>query len=400
MKKVYSVSELTKRIKESLEATFPQVWVEGEVSNLTRPVSGHLYFTLKDQDAQLQVVMFRQNNRSLSFDMTHGLKIIVCGRISVYERRGNYQLYAEIIEPKGIGALQLAFEQLKEKLQKEGLFDEAHKKEIPFLPRAIGVVTSPTGAAIRDILHIVNRRFNSAHIILNPVQVQGENAAGQIAQAIREFNEHGICDVLIVGRGGGSLEDLWAFNEEIVARAVYDSRIPVISAVGHEIDYTICDFVADLRAPTPSAAAELVVFRKEEWEEKVCLCQESLKRQIKSLIETRRLRLNALRKRYAFRMPLTVLHQYMQRLDEYLGRLSNGVRQAVQAKKSAFRNVVGKLDVLSPLGILSRGYSVSYHKDTRKILRTVADIRVSDFVTTRLQDGTIESKVSKIYKKV
>src|SRR5512136_2779310 len=263
-KRILTVSRLTALIRSTLEENFEHVWVEGEVSNLSTPSSGHLYFTLKDAGAQLRCVMFKGAVRNLRFRLKDGMGLILRGRITVYEQRGDYQLIAEYAEPLGIGALQLAFEQLKERLVREGLFDESRKKPLPVLPQRIGVVTSPTGAAIHDILTVVNRRFANVQILIVPVRVQGDGAAAEIAAAIDDVNRYGAVDVMIVGRGGGSLEDLWAFNEEAVARAIARSRIPVISAVGHETDYTIADFAADLRAPTPSAAAELAVKDRDE----------------------------------------------------------------------------------------------------------------------------------------
>src|SRR2546428_3344102 len=256
---LYTVSALTALLRVHIESAFSDVWVEGEVSNLRIPTSGHAYFTLKDASSQIRAVLFRSVGRSQRFALQDGLQLVCRGRLTVYEPRGDYQVIVEYAEPKGVGALQLAFEQLKARLAAEGLFDQARKRPLPFLPRRIGVVTSPTGAAIRDIVQVAHKRDPGVTIVLDPVAVQGESAAGEIARAIEELNEMGGFDVLIVGRGGGSLEDLWPFNEEIVARAVAASRIPVVSAVGHEIDFTIADFVADMRAPTPSAAAELVV---------------------------------------------------------------------------------------------------------------------------------------------
>src|SRR6266403_1471667 len=292
---VLSVTELTHRVKDLLEERFPSVWVEGEISNVRSPSSGHIYFTLKDSGAQLAVVLFRGVAVKVGFKLKDGLQVIAFGDISVYEKSGQYQLVARRLLPKGLGALQLAFEELKQRLAKEGLFDSARKKPIPALPQRIGLVTSPTGAAIRDFLNIIGRRFPNVHIIIHPVRVQGEGAAQEIADAIDEFNAlHASrrlpLDVLIVTRGGGSLEDLWAFNEEVVARALARSNIPTISAVGHEIDFTIADFVADLRAPTPSAAAELVVKSKDEY---CALMREYEKRLIKDL----RLRLSEARGR-------------------------------------------------------------------------------------------------------
>jgi len=260
---VLTVSELTARLREALEERFPAVWVEGEISNYRLYGSGHAYFTLKDADAQLRAVLFRNRMRRIRFEPTDGLHVMAFGSIEVYPQRGEYQLVVELLEPKGLGALQLAFEQLKARLQAEGLFDPARKRELPRFPRKIGIVTSPSGAAIRDMLRVIGRRFGELHIVIAPCRVQGEGAAAEIAQGLRELNGLGDVDVIIVGRGGGSLEDLWAFNEEVVARAIAASKVPVVSAVGHEVDFTIADFVADLRAPTPSAAAELVVREKQ-----------------------------------------------------------------------------------------------------------------------------------------
>ena len=264
IRRVYSVSELSLEIRNHLERQFPDVWVRGEVSNFRAAGSGHLYFTLKDETAQIRAVCFRNQARYLKFKPQDGLAVIARGRLSLYEARGEYQLYVEFLEPAGFGALQLAFEQLNQKFAAEGLFDAARKKPLPMLPRSIGVVTSPTGAVIRDILRILQRRYRNAGVLLYPARVQGEGAAQEIAEGIQYFNARPAVDVMIIARGGGSLEDLWAFNEEVVARAIAASKIPVISAVGHETDFTIADFVADLRAPTPSAAAELVVRQKED----------------------------------------------------------------------------------------------------------------------------------------
>ena len=268
---VFKVSELTRLLRTVLEETFRNIWVEGEISNFTKHTSGHMYFSLKDDQAVLSCVLFRRVNQNLKFKIENGMQVVCFGRLSIYDKRGQYQLYVDKIEPKGVGALQMAFEQLKKKLAGEGLFDDSRKRPIPYLPTRIGVVTSPTGAAIRDILNVVKRRFQNIEVILNPVRVQGDGAEEEVARAIEEFNEYNRSvepdkkvDVLIVGRGGGSLEDLWAFNMEAVARAISSSVIPIISAVGHEIDWTIADFVSDKRAPTPSAAAELVIPKKED----------------------------------------------------------------------------------------------------------------------------------------
>ena len=275
---IATVTQLTHQIKTLLESTFPDIWVEGEISNLSIPQSGHAYFTLKDEHSQIRAVMFRSAQRFLKFTLQHGIQVICRGRISVYEPRGEYQLIIDYIEPKGVGALQLAFEQLKTRLEKEGLFDLDRKKALPILPRRIGIVTSPTGAAIRDMLRVIKRRHPKMQILIYPVPVQGAEAAPAIVEALRYFNSEGNVDVIIVGRGGGSLEDLWAFNEETVARSIHASAIPIISAVGHETDYTIADFVADLRAPTPSAAAEMVVESEAAFLENLSMMESSLRR--------------------------------------------------------------------------------------------------------------------------
>jgi len=392
-KKIFSVVELTKRIKQNLEDEFVSIWVEGEVSNFVLHTSGHMYFTLKDSEAQIQCVMFRGNNRSLTFKMESGIHIITCGRVSVYEKRGNYQLYVEVIEPKGVGALQLAFEQRKKKLKEEGLFDESNKKKLPVFPQRIGIVTSPTGAAIRDILQIIDRRFRNVHLILNPVKVQGEDASQDIARAIDEFNDYGNMDVLIVGRGGGSLEDLWAFNEEEVARAIYRSHIPIISAVGHEVDFTISDFVADLRAPTPSAAAELVVKEKGSWEDTVNELKETMHTAIATQISDYAEWLTTLKERYAFRQPQALIAEYYQRIDELCRHINKSLRLIIQEKESLFKQNISKLNALSPLAILGRGYSITYKKSDSTSLLDAALLKKGDVLRTKLHHGEIESEV-------
>ena len=281
-KTILTVSRLTALLRDVLEENFEQVWVEGEVSNLSRPSSGHLYFSLKDGGAQLRCVMFKGSARSLRFRPTDGMALIARGRISVYDQRGEYQLICDYLEPAGLGALQAAFMQLKERLAAEGLFDEGLKHPLPVLPRTVGVITSSTGAAVHDILNVLKRRFSSLSVLLYPVRVQGEGAALEIARAVDDMNRLKLVDVLIVGRGGGSLEDLWAFNEEVLARALRRSAIPVISAVGHETDWTIADFVADLRAPTPSAAAELVIASADELRNRL----ENLSHRLRLAVET------------------------------------------------------------------------------------------------------------------
>lgn len=330
---IWRVSEFTERIGELLEGEFPDVWIEGEVSNLHAAQSGHIYFTLKDARAQLRCVCFRDQARGLKFRPEDGLHITVRGSLGVYELRGEYQLYVSHIEPVGLGALQLAFEQLKRKLEKEGLFDEARKRSLPVLPRCIGVVTSASGAAIRDILRVLKRRFANVHVQLYPVKVQGDGAAVEIAAALRHFSRARFADVVIVARGGGSLEDLWAFNEEIVARAIVACEIPVITGVGHETDFTIADFVADLRAPTPSAAAEIVVRSRQEFERQIAEHQRHLVHHIRYLLSERRHRVRDLQTHRGFRQLEALVRQRRQQVDELSASLGDALRMRLVASR-------------------------------------------------------------------
>lgn len=367
---IYTVSELTKNIKIILEDSFPHLWVEGEISNFRIPNSGHMYFTLKDKLSQLPCVFFKMDNQNLKFELKDGLSVLCFGRISVYERQGVYQLYVERAQPKGIGELQLAFEQLKERLLKEGLFAEEHKIPLPKFPEKIGIVTSPTGAAILDLLHTFNKRFPEIHIIINPVRVQGEGSAQEIACAIEEFDRLKDVDLIIVARGGGSLEDLWSFNEEIVARAIYNCSLPVISAVGHEIDYTICDFVSDVRAPTPSLAAEMVVMKKEELIERLDSIEERLKG-----------------------FPSERIRNYEQQLDEISENLKFRLRFFIESKERNLQNFEGKIKALNPLSILNRGYSITFKLPDKKILKNIETLRQDDQILTRLSKGEFVSRV-------
>lgn len=436
---IYTVSKLTTEIKGFLEREFAFLWIEGEISNLRRPGSGHLYCTLKDEAAQIRAVMFRLQNRLLQFEPTDGLQVICYGRLSVYEPRGEYQIIVEYMEPKGRGALQLAFEQLKEKLAREGLFDPGHKKPLPFLPQKIGIVTSPTGAAIRDILQILERRFANIHIVIHPVRVQGAEAAQEISRAIEELNQWPDIDVIIIGRGGGSIEDLWAFNEEIVARAIFRSRIPILSAVGHEIDFTIADFVADLRAPTPSAAAELVVRDKRELAQSLQTLEGRLGLAMQDDLEEMKERLSLWGARLID--PRKRLADQRLRLDDLGGRLSNGTQQVVARKRDLFgmkwehlmllnprRNVhehadrlarlqkalgaslraalsfyrqraegsMGKLQSLSPLAVLERGYSITRLLPSRKIVRLAQELQPEDRVEIKVHRGSFHARVEDI----
>ncbi len=395
-KHIYTVSELTKYVRVILEDSFPAAWVEGEISNFVLHSSGHMYFSLRDAGAVLKCAMFARSNAKLKFKPKDGMKVICFGKISVYEARGDYQLIAEEIEPKGIGALQLQFQQLKEKLQKEGLFDESHKVAVPFLPTRVGIVTSPTGAAIRDILNIARRRFSNVEIIINPVKVQGESAKDEIAKAIRQFNQLKNIDVMIVTRGGGSLEDLWPFNEELVARAIYDSVIPVISAVGHEIDYTISDFVADFRAPTPSAAAELVIPRKEDLIGLINTSTTRLNNALTGKMNRLAERLKAVKDSYILRQPLNLIVQYEQTIDGLRKDIAIRVEHLIKMRGENYNLLTSKLEALNPLAILKRGYSVSTKLPQGIILKDTGSLKVGDLVETKLGNGKFRSKIEEI----
>lgn len=391
-RKILTVSQLTREIKACIEGRFAHVWVEGEISGLKNHHSGHIYFSLKDENAVLKAAFFSRHNQGLKFQLADGMKVICGGKISLYEPRGDYQIYVERVEPQGLGALQLAFEQMKARLAQEGLFDSGRKRPIPPYPRKVGIVTSPTGAAIRDILNIVDRRFAGIHILVYPVRVQGQGAGDEIARAIDDMNIFEDIDVLIVGRGGGSLEDLWAFNEETVARAIFRSRIPVISAVGHEIDWTIADFVADLRAPTPSAAAELVSRSREELEGRLKSFADRARNGMRNVYSVKKEELENLTASYAFKQPLILVERWSQRLDELLRQLSNYVKNIRAHKENAFKHVAGKLETLSPLAILARGYSLTFDGDG-KLIKSAVSVKRGDRLMTRLAKGSFESEV-------
>ena len=435
---IFTVSELTQEIKDLLEVKFSDIWVEGEVSNIRIPPSGHIYFTLKDDMSQIRAVVFRMQARTLRFLPEDGLHVVCRGRVTVYERRGEYQLILDAIEPKGIGALQLAFLQLKERLEREGLFDSARKKPIPMVPEKIGIVTSPTGAVIQDMIQIIQRRFERVHILIYPVPVQGEGASVEIAKAVDYFNEHTDIDVIIVGRGGGSTEDLWAFNEEAVARAIYRSRIPVISAVGHETDYTISDFVADLRAPTPSAAAELAVSDERELRGILNSLRNLLGSRILKTLEAHRSHSSYLKKglisprkriendflrvdelasrlsiltswtfkanrekwlhlaeRISLRNPLQKIDGLRSTREQREKHLFQNIRYRIDAHRQKLGGVLGKLESLSPLSILQRGYSITRKLPSLQILRRAEDAGEGDRVEVRLYHGTLLCSVEK-----
>jgi exodeoxyribonuclease VII large subunit len=393
--KVYTVSDINRQARMLIEAKFSGVWVEGEISNLKHHTSGHIYLSLKDSASQISAAFFSRSNQGLKFQLKDGLKVVAFGRLSLYEARGQYQFYIERVEPKGLGALQLAFLQLRDRLQKEGLFDIDRKRSIPKFPGTVGIITSPTGAAIRDMLNVMKRRSQGTRILLNPVRVQGEGSAEEIAQAIDEMNQlpAGEVDVLIVGRGGGSLEDLWAFNEEVVARAVHRSKIPVISAVGHEIDWTICDWVADLRAPTPSAAAELVVQNSEEIFERIEDSRIRIHNAARNFLAFRKKTVATLLASYAFEQPRVLLDQFSQRFDELFRQLNSSARNTVVMKQKGLQSAAGQLRTLNPLAILERGYSLTFLKDG-ELLKQVNQVRTGDKLATRVTDGIVYSTVS------
>ena len=436
-KKIFSVSELSQGIKNLLEREYPDVWVTGEVSNFRAAGSGHLYFTLKDATAQLRAVCFRNQARYLKFKPQDGISVIARGHLSVYEARGEYQLYVEYLEPAGLGALQIAFEQLKQKLAVEGLFDIARKKPLPLLPRAIGVVTSPTGAVIRDILRILRRRFRNMNVLIYPVKVQGEGAAEEIVEGVKYFNREPNVDVVIVARGGGSLEDLWAFNEEVVARAIAASGIPVISAVGHETDFTMADFVADLRAPTPSAAAELVVHRKQDFLTELENRARRMTQIIRLQLSEARQRLTELRMHHAFQTLATRLAERAQRVDDAVASLERSMRSLLNRarqewlrasagvvrydfrrllglKRAALEDRLGRFDAAlrrflterhnrlaqveailkerNPLTILQRGYSIT-RDAAGKIVRDAEAVVLGSDISVRLARGELAATI-------
>ncbi|MEW5761077.1 MAG: exodeoxyribonuclease VII large subunit [Candidatus Thermoplasmatota archaeon] len=371
-REIFTVSELTKYLKRLLakDETLTNVWVSGEVSNFKLHSSGHIYFVLKDEFAQLKCVIFRERASNIKFEIMDGRKVFAHGYVSIYEGSGIYQLYVVEVEPAGIGSLYLAFEELKKRLETEGLFDKARKRPIPFFPKMIGVVTSPTGAVFQDIVNIVKRRCPHVKVVLAPVKVQGIGAAEEIAMGIRQLNEIEGIEVIIACRGGGSLEELWAFNEETVARAIFSSKVPIISAVGHETDFTISDFVADLRAPTPSAAAELVVPEKQQ----LIALINNLKNRLNSEIDA-------------------LLKEKRQRLDEAFFSLDKAIRNELVRQKERWKRLTDILSSLSPYSVLSRGYSITLREIDKKIIKNISDVEIGEKIKIILCDGKIGAEV-------
>jgi exodeoxyribonuclease VII large subunit len=436
-RQVLTVTQLTAKIRDLLAKNFTDIWVEGEISNCREAQSGHIYFTLKDDRSQVRCVFFKQQRRGIKFRPEDGLHVTVRGSISVYEARGEYQIYVENIEPMGLGALQLAFEQLKKRLEAEGLFSAARKKPLPLLPNRIGLITSPTGAAVRDVVRILRRRFPNVHLTVYPVRVQGEGSAEEIVKALKFFNQKKLVDVLILARGGGSLEDLWSFNEETVARAIAASTIPVISGVGHETDFTIADFVADVRASTPSAAAELVVQTRREFDKNIAELRSALAEQMRYRILVLSRRIHELSARRGFRRPLDLLRQQRQRADEMTSRLALGLRARLEksrrrftaahlrimsfdfrARIAAFRLRLEKrgaelsvraerllrakrerldrlrlqLEERSPLRVLERGYAIATDA-SGAVLRDAAQVALGDSIGLQLHRGRLTTEV-------
>ena len=436
-RKIWSVSELTTRIRELLEGQFRDIWVEGEISNCREAQSGHLYFTLKDARAQVRCVCFKNQHRLLKFRPEDGLHVTVRGSVGVYEPRGEYQIYVEHVEPVGLGALQLAFEQLKKRLEAEGLFDPARKKPLPLLPRRIGLITSPKGAAVRDVLRILRRRFPNVHVLLFPVRVQGEGAAAEIVGAIKFFNRKELADVLILARGGGSLEDLWAFNEEIVARAIAASLIPVVSGVGHETDFTIADFVADVRASTPSAAAEIVVRTRQEFDRHLAQVLEQMTQRMRYVLLEYRHRLQELAAHPGFRRLQDLVRDYRQLTDEFASRLGLALRTRLErarrrftvaqtkivsfdlrgriatfrmrleqrvgdlrvraerflvVKRQRLERLMLQLDERSPLRVLERGYAIVYDA-ADNVVRAAAQVSAGEEIRVQVARGRIRAEV-------
>lgn len=388
-----SVSDLNRYMKDKVadDEYLKSVFVRGEISNFKHHYTGHMYFTLKDENSLIKCIMFKSSTLTLNFVPKDGMKVNVLGSVAVFERDGVYQIYCKAMQEDGVGDLYAKFKELKDKLEKEGLFDAEHKKKIPMMPKVIGVLTSNTGAVIRDIINVSTRRNPNCYIRLYPVPVQGPGAAEKIVDAIRFMNEHKLADVLIVARGGGSLEDLWPFNEEIVARAIYDSELPVISAVGHETDFTIADFVADLRAPTPSAAAELAVTDIFDLQDRINLYQRRLQLLLRKKVEVLRLRYDKCMKSRCFTEPSYLFQDRYLKLDSFVKNLEKAINLKMKDYKLKTVEKITKLDAMSPLKTLARGYTVVEKDD--KLVKSVRDLKKDDIINVRLNDGKIDAKI-------
>lgn len=390
---IQTVSELTGEIKDLIEGNLPEVWVRGEVSNCLKANSGHVYFTLKDEGAQIAAVVWRNTAARFRFEMHDGLQVVVNGGVEVYKPRGSYQVIVRQLIPQGVGALELAFRQLHAKLEAEGLFHPARKRPIPRFPKRIALITSPIGAAVRDMIQVITRRWSGADLIIVPVKVQGDGAAQEIATALRNVHRLPDVDVVICGRGGGSLEDLWAFNEEVVARAIAACQRPVISAVGHEIDVTIADLVADVRALTPSEAGERVVPDRAEVTRALDNLQQRLVSGLKNRAGKARLQLDGLRSRRVFVRPFQRVHDEMTRIDELDVRLRRAIRQRAVASKQQLDLAAATLDALSPLKVLGRGYSITRRAETGELVTASGQLAIGDRITTILAAGQLTSRI-------
>lgn len=421
---IYTISQITQLIKLELETSFPLVWVEGEISNFHRHHSGHLYFTLKDEASQLRTVIFRSEAQLVPFELKDGLQVICRGRINVYEPRGEYQLIVEVVEPKGKGALQIAFEQLKEKLKAEGLFDPKFKKKLPLFPKTVGIVTSPRGAAIVDILRTLEKRFARLHILIYPVKVQGEGAASEIVEGIDYLGSLSDIDVIIVGRGGGSIEDLWAFNEEVVARAIFRSPVPIISAVGHEVDFTIADFVADVRASTPTAAAEMVIEKEQSLRDEIENLKKGLVHNLKYFLQEKKHEVSSLAQHQifqGFKIKLLNLEQMVDDLERgaweairkalqkirenksavllFEEKLVHKLKTTLQGLKSEWERLSAELHNLSPLNILKKGYTLCFKDGGLRLIRRIEEIEKDKEVLVSFYKGEFSCLVKNVDRK-
>ncbi len=394
---VLSVSDLMWKLKDTVEQRFPWVCVEGELSNVTRAGSGHVYFTLKDDRSQIRGVIWKRAAAGLRFKLADGLAVLATGPVEVYAARGSVQLIVEHLVPRGVGELELAFRQLQQKLQTEGLFDPAHKQPLPRFPRRVAIVTSSAGAALRDILKVMSRRWRACDVVVLPVRVQGTEAAGEIAAAIRTLPLLTDVDVAIVGRGGGSLEDLWAFNEEVVARAISECPIPIISAVGHEVDVSIADLVADVRAATPTDAGQIVVPDRLEVLNLLSGCSARLQQALSRRLSAARSRLEALASRRVLARPLDRIHELSARTDALQARLTRASDNRLETARHRYIQLARQLDALSPLKVLTRGYSITENTRTSSVVRSVHDVQPGDVLRTRIADGSMLSEVSEIH---
>ena len=388
-----SVTDLNKYIKNKIvdDEYLSNILIKGELSNFKHHYTGHLYFTLKDENSLIKCIMFKSYAQKLNFEPKDGMKVYILGSVSVFERDGVYQIYAKVMEEDGVGDLYTKYQKLKEELEKKGLFDVSHKQKIPMMPKVIGVLTSQTGSVIRDIINVSTRRNPNVYIRLLPVPVQGEGAAEKIAEGIEYMNKNQLADIIILARGGGSLEDLWPFNEEIVAYSIYESKIPIISAVGHETDFSISDFVADLRAPTPSAAAELAVPDIYELKQKINIYQNRLKMALTKKLEIMKLRYDKCMSSSVFKEPTRRIQENYIKMDSYVKQLENSINKIKEKNKNKYIELVSKLDTLSPLKTLTRGYSI-IEKDG-KIVKSIIDLQAEDEISIRLRDGEKQAKI-------